>query len=126
MKYAVIGSREFTDYSIVKRELDKYKDIDWIVSGKCKGVDSLGERYAEENGIPTIIYPADWKDFNEPCIKKTGKYGKYNALAGFNRNQKIINDCDVVIAFWNMVSNGTKDSINKAKKANKKVIIVEV
>ena len=40
-----------------------------------------------------------------------------------NRNTKIIEDCDMVIAFWNGVSTGTKDSIEKAKSMNKKVVM---
>ena len=123
MKYAVIGGRDFDNYELLKSTLDKYDDIEYIVSGRAKGADQLGELYAKENDIPTIIHKANWKDMSEPCITKYNGFGVYNALAGFNRNTLIIEDCDIIIAFWNG-SKGTKDSINKAKKMNKEIIII--
>jgi hypothetical protein len=45
---------------------------------------------------------------------------------GALRNTKIINESDVVIAFWNGESRGTKDSIDKSKKNNKLLFIVKV
>ena len=124
--YAVIGSRKFTDYKLLKSTLDKYDDIGCIVSGGANGADSLGKLYADENNIPTIIHKADWKNMSEPRLVKYNQYGAYNALAGHKRNTLIINDCDIVIAFIKGKSSGTKDSISKAKKQNKEVIIIEV
>jgi hypothetical protein len=108
MKVAVIGSRSFNDYDEVKKTL---KDIviTLIVSGGAKGADTLGERYADENNIPKKIFFPDWK-----------KYGK---KAGFIRNTEIINEADLVVAFWDGESNGTKDSIKKAKEQNKKIVL---
>ena len=124
MKYAVIGSRTFYNYELLKDVLDRYDDIERIVSGGAIGCDSLAEHYAKENNIPTIIHKANWKDLSEPCKIGHNQYGEYNKLAGFVRNQQIINDSDIVICFWDEVSNGTRDSVNKAKKAGKKVIII--
>ena len=62
MKVAVIGGRTFNDYELVKETLTKL-DITLLVSGGAKGADSLGERYASENNITTLIY----KPFNN-CI----------------------------------------------------------
>ena len=126
MKYAVVGSRKFTDYEYLKSVLDKFDDIDCIVSGACKGTDTLSEDYAKENNIPTIIHEADWKDFSEPCKIKYNQYGAYNCLSGLSRNTKIVNDCDILIAFIYGKSSGTKDSIKKAEKSGKEVIIMEV
>jgi len=33
MKYAVVGSRKFNNYELLKDVLDKFDDIDCIVSG---------------------------------------------------------------------------------------------
>ena len=110
MNVAVIGSRTFEDYTYLSKVLDVIKHkIDHIVSGGARGADSLAYLYAENNGIKTIIYKAQWD-----------KYGKG---AGYIRNKLIIDDCDVVIAFWDGKSKGTKHSIDLATKQKKKVII---
>jgi len=109
MKVAVIGSRSFNDYERVKQTLSSMT-ITLIISGGAKGADTLAERYAKENGIPTKIFLPDWE--------------KHKKAAGFIRNTDIINEAEVVVAFWDNSSRGTLDSINKAKTQNKKVIIV--
>ena len=111
IKIGVIGSRSFNNYELAKRTLDPYLGKVWvIVSGGAKGADSLGEKWAIENNIKTCIYKPDWKT-----------YGK---KAGFIRNVDIIEDSDIVIAFWDALSRGTEHSINLAKEMGKKVIII--
>ena len=109
MKVAVIGSRGFDNYETVKNILSKFK-ITLLVSGGAIGADTLGERYAKENNIETKIFLPDWK-----------KHGK---IAGFLRNTDIIENADLVIAFWDQKSKGTKDSIDKANKLNKEILII--
>ncbi len=109
MKVGVIGSRGFKDYDLVVKTLSRI-DITLIVSGGAVGADTLGERYAKENNIETKIFLPDWK-----------KHGK---VAGFLRNTDIINESDTIVAFWDGNSKGTADSIGKANKLNKPVIIV--
>jgi len=109
MKIAIIGSRTFNDYEKVKKVLDTFPKIDLIVSGGAKGADYLGELYAYHNNIPKKIFYPEWD-----------KYGK---SAGFKRNKDIVDNADIIVAFWDGISNGTKNSINLAKKYNKKVII---
>jgi hypothetical protein len=109
MKVAVIGSRDFNDYEEVKQTLSTI-NITLLVSGGAKGADSLGERYAKEHNIETKIFLPDWE-----------KYGK---KAGFLRNTDIINEAELIIAFWDGQSKGTKDSIDKAFKSEKKILII--
>lgn len=109
MKVAVIGSRSFNDYQRLKDTLSKI-DVSLLVSGGANGADKLGEQYANENNIPTKIFLPDWE-----------KHGK---AAGFLRNTDIINEAELVVAFWDQQSNGTRDSIQKAEKQGKKVMIV--
>lgn len=129
MRVAVIGSRDFKDEEFIWYNLDEINlklDISLIVSGGARGVDTIGVDWAKERGIPFKEYLADWKDMSEPCLTKYGSYGPYNALAGFKRNTTIIENCDLVIAFWNGKSPGTKDSIMKAENLGKEVIIISI
>jgi len=109
MKYAVIGSRSFRDYNRIKTVLESFDAIDVIVSGGASGADILSERFAEEKNIPTEIYLPDWD--------------RYGRSAGIIRNKSIIDACDIVIAFWDGRSKGTKNSIDLATKQGKVVKI---
>lgn len=110
VKLAIVGSRTFFDYKVLKKTLDDIStehglNYVEIISGGAKGADSLGEMYAKEKGIPTKIFPAEWK-----------KYGK---SAGFKRNVDIIKNCDVCVCFWNGESHGTKHDIELCKEMHK-------
>lgn len=109
MKVAVIGGRKFDDYERMKSILDLLP-ITRIISGGAKGADKLSERYATENNIPTEIYLPDWDLFGKK--------------AGFLRNTTIIENSEVVVAFWDGKSRGTRDSIGKANKLKKNTFIV--
>lgn len=112
-RIAIIGSRTFNDYDLLRGTIiSKFNPsiIDEIVSGGAMGADKLGERFAQEFGIKTNIYLPDWE-----------KYGK---RAGFIRNTDIIKNSDFVFAFWDEKSAGTLDSIRTAKKLNIPVIVI--
>jgi hypothetical protein len=103
MKLAVVGSRTFNDYELLKKNLDeihKETPITLIISGGAKGADSLSEKWADENGIPKQIFKPDWD-----------KFGK---RAGFLRNIDIILNSEQVLAMWDEKSKGTQHSINLA------------
>lgn len=115
MKIAIVGSREFKGIDlatdIIFEFLKEYVDDEeiYVVSGGAKGIDSLAERIAVKLNIETIIFKPDWSI-----------YGK---SAGYIRNKLIINSADMVLAFWDGKSKGTKHSINLAVKANKPINI---
>jgi len=115
MKLGVVGSRQFDDYGFVKGKiLESFdvKEISGIVSGGAIGVDTLGERFADEYGLSKNISKPDWK-----------KHGKG---AAFIRNQEIVDNSDCLIAFPIKESGGTWDTICRAKKVGKKVVVFEV
>lgn len=111
---AVVGSRTFTNYELLKDTLTKIcqdMHVKQIVSGGAIGADSLARRFAIENHIPILELKPDWK-----------KFGK---AAGMLRNTDIIKQSDIVVAFWDHVSPGTRDSINKAKQMGKQCHVVK-
>ena len=116
IRLAIVGSRDYNNYDSFKIIVDKYiseigKPIE-IVSGGAKGVDSLAERYAQENNIPMRVFQADWQ-----------QYGK---SAGPRRNTEIIENSTCVLALPAVNSVGTFDSITKAQILKKPLKIVHI
>lgn len=115
MKLGIVGSRNFTDYEKFLVDITNeflLIDITEVISGGARGTDSLAKKFAEDNNKKYIEYPAKWDI-----------YGK---RAGFIRNQHIINASDIIIAFWDGISPGTKMTINLTQKAEKPLIIKRV
>lgn len=82
--------------NLVRERLQGYDIV--VVSGGAKGVDTMAERWADNNGYKKVIMPADWE--NE---------GK---SAGFRRNVRMHQfiaekDNKLVVAFWDGISTGT-------------------
>ena len=112
-KVAIVGSRNFDDYELLSERLKNYVgNISEIISGGAKGADSLAEMFADEYGIKKTIFKAEWD--------------KFGRSAGIIRNKDIVKNCDVLIAFWDGKSKGTKNSIDLATIQNKKVTILMV
>jgi len=111
MKIAVIGSRGFADRALLIRTLDGIADKKMIVSGGAKGADQMAEEYARERGIEVKIFLPD--------------YQKHKQGAPIRRNELIVREADLVVAFWDGKSKGTKDTINKAKSSGKEVKLVK-
>lgn len=113
MKVIIAGSRTFNDYNLLKLNCDKtlslFPEIE-IVSGTANGADKLGERYANEKGYTIKQFPAEWD-----------KYGK---SAGYKRNEQMAKYSDVLIAFWDGKSKGTKHMIDLAERYKLKVVII--
>ncbi len=133
-KIIIAGSRNFNDYEVLKNELDRLFDEPFIVvSGGAKGADSLGEQYAGEKGYQIERYLPKWNDLNvKNCVIKYNSYGAYNALAGHNRNQEmldvVLNNADggYIIAFWDGKSKGTQNMIDIGNRAGLPVYILKV
>lgn len=106
MRTAVIGSRGLT-----VKDLGRYlpKDTVEIVSGGAKGVDASAREYALSHGIKLTEFLPE--------------YEKYGRSAPLKRNIAIIEYSDVVLAFWDGNSRGTKFVIDTCRKLGKEVIV---
>ena len=54
------------------------------------------------------------------------KWDLYGKSAGYKRNVEMANNADMLIAFWDGTSKGTKHMINIMHEQNKKVIIIKI
>jgi hypothetical protein len=113
MKTIIAGSRNFEDLLKMTEELN---DIDFeiteVISGDARGADRTGEAWAKINNIPIKKMPADWD--------------RYGRSAGYIRNEDMAKCAEVLIAFWDGESRGTKHMIDIAERLCLKVMIVSV
>lgn len=104
LKVIIAGGRDFNDYELLKSVCDhilKDQIHVEIISGVAKGADTLGERYARDNGYNIKLIPADWDT--------------HGRSAGYKRNSDMADYGNVLIAFWDGKSKGTKHMIDLAK-----------
>lgn len=109
----VAGSRGITDYGIIAEAIAEAGwEITVLVHGAARGVDKISARWAMNNDVPTIAYPADWD--------------KYGRSAGPIRNRLMAGKAKALVAVWDGKSPGTKDMIDVAEAAGLKVHVKKV
>lgn len=112
-KVIIAGSRGFSNYKLLREKCNEYlrekrKEYNIIIiSGGARGADTLGEKYAQDEGFSLEVFPANWN-----------KFGK---SAGFRRNEQMGEVADALIAFWDGKSHGTKHMIEIME--NKKLLV---
>ena len=106
MRVAVIGSR-----GLMVDDLTPYlpQDTTEIISGGAKGIDACAKAYAQVHGLSFTEFLPEYE-----------RYGRYAPL---KRNQLIIARAELVIAFWDGASRGTKYTIDQCKQSNVPVLV---
>jgi len=84
-----------------------------VIHGGASGADTMAGDAALLLGCPVVVFLPDWE-----------KYGK---RAGFVRNDEMLDEGpDLVIAFWNQTSKGTKYTIDKARERGIETKVIEI
>ncbi len=99
MKVAIIGSRNL---GVIGLENFLPENVTEIVSGGARGVDTCAREYAQAHNIPLTEFLPD--------------YTRYRRSAPLKRNLEIIAYADLVLAFWDGKSRGTKYVIDNCQK----------
>ena len=107
MKLLIAGSRSITHFDLDGHISD---DVDLIISGGAKGIDTLAEQYADKNGIEKLIIRP--------------KYEKYGRAAPIRRNEEMVDISDAVLAIWDGKSRGTAYTLEYAREKGKRIIEV--
>lgn len=117
MKVIVAGGRDFTDETTMHKELVKLFDAGVfdehaeLVCGMARGADMTA------NHLWTAIYRNKIHEF----------YPDWNGLgkrAGFVRNKQMGDFADILIAFWDGESRGTKHMIDYMRSLGKPVYVI--
>lgn len=121
-RLGIVGYRDYNNYDEFKSHVNAYINHELnntnnnsitIISGGCKGTDTMAIRYAKENNITYVEYKP--------------QFGiHYGNKAYLERNTQIVNDATHLLAFLHPSSKGTHDTINKAKKKGIHIKIINI
>src|SRR5687767_3670933 len=117
MQFVIVaGTRTFADYALLEHKLDailaRLEPPIVIVSGRAKGADQLGERYAKERELHCVYVPALWT--------------VHSRAAGPIRNRVMLEIATHVVVFWDGESKGAKDLIEEAEKRGLPLRVIRV
>lgn len=130
-KLIIAGSRSITSYATLRRAIlqsglwETHKKAIEVVSGKAKGVDTLGEEFAAKAGLKVHDKPADWDNIKAKGARVQTRYDgkKYNALAGHWRNEEMAQMADAALILWDGKSTGSLDMVHRMLQAGKPVYL---
>ena len=113
MKLLITGSRKFDDYEALGQAIqvveNKHgKKVELILHRGALGADTLAQKWAVSNNIPTKIIRPDYASYD----------GK---IAPMLRNMELVKLAEVTLALYVMQkrTGGTKDAADKTIKYNK-------
>lgn len=125
MKVAVVGSRKYTHYPDFEDVLDKILDSlavkpnngFVIISGGARGVDTMAQQYARTRGYDFVLF----KPYHliDPQVD-------YNPKYFFTRNKQIADNADLVVAFWDGESSGTRHIVEYCQRNRKSYMKVKL
>lgn len=127
LRVLVCGGRDFHERQRVWDFLDQIAGergpITVVMQGGASGADHHALTWAMAHKINVESFKADWRNLSHPdaVIVERGDL-KYDALAGFRRNQRMLDEGkpDLVIGFPG--GTGTADMLTRAKRAKVEVI----
>jgi hypothetical protein len=108
MKVAIAGSRHYADLPRVAEYVGSLPSTWSLVTGSAAGVDATAARAARGRGLPVRVLGASFEEARD-------------AEAAAERNQRLIDACDVLVAFWDGTSNGTRQTIDRALDSGREV-----
>lgn len=130
---------EALNFALAKRAaFIERKDI-LIISGMALGTDQWAAEWAIDHFIDWVAYipfpgqesawPKESQEYYNNLLS-TAKDKKYICGPGYapwkmqKRNQAMVDDCDLLIAFFDGSSGGTKNCVDYARSVKKEIIII--
>lgn len=108
MKIAIVGSRHFADPSRVAEYVNSLPKNASVITGSASGVDAAATKAARDRGMPVQVMAASFDELSD-------------AARAAARNQRLVNACDVLVAFWDGSSEGTRATVERGLDSGKEV-----
>ena len=110
----IIGSKNFKDSNLIHAWLDRLDlelgPFDKLIIGGVGGTDTSAEKWAKNNRKEIKVYYADWSTYGKKAI--------------FVRNIFIVDNSDILIAFWDGDSKDSAHSIRISRASNKPLLVI--
>ena len=108
MRVAIVGSRHFSEPDRVTDYVNGLAAGASIITGSASGVDAAATKAARARGLGVQVMPASFDEMSD-------------ASKSAARNQRLVDACDVLVAFWDGTSKGTRATVDRALDAGKEV-----
>ena len=105
---AIVGSRHFPDLPRVESYVEDLPPGSSLVTGSASGVDAAAIAAARRRNLPVIRVAASFEEGRDP-------------RAAAERNQRLVDQADVLVAFWDGSSSGTRGTVERALDSGKEV-----
>jgi hypothetical protein len=121
----VFGGRNYHNQQRVDREIAA-EAPDKVVHGDAPGADTCARRWCEKTGTPQRSLPADWDDITVPgaVVRQHPDGRKYNLVAGFMRNQRLLDEERPTHGLQFPGHTGTADMAKRCKAAGIPVRVI--
>ena len=103
-----MGSRHFAEPERVTEYVNGLPPRASIITGSASGVDAAATKAARTRGMNVQVLPASFDEMADPSRSAA-------------RNQRLVDACDVLVAFWDGSSKGTRTTVERALDAGKEV-----
>ena len=121
--WIICCGRKFSDFDMFNNSMTDIIQLkgcpEVVVHGAATGADSMANGWAQRMAVRVRREPALWDDIDVPgaVVKYRANGTPYNAAAGGQRNQKMLDDykINMVVAFPG--GPGTADMVARARKA---------
>lgn len=108
MRVAIVGSRHFAPLDQVIEYVNGLPAGASIVTGGASGVDATATKAARSRGLAVQVLPMSFEEVRD-------------VAASEERRSRLIAACDVLVAFWDGASPGTRATVERALDAGKEV-----
>lgn len=105
---AIVGSRHFPEMERVTEFVQRLPAGAIVLTGGASGVDAAAGQAARDRALGLIKLPPRFEEATDPT-------------ASGRRNQELIDSADVLVAFWDGTSQGTRKTVERALESGREV-----
>jgi hypothetical protein len=108
VKVAIVGSRHFPEMERVRDYVMALPAGTTVVTGGASGVDAAAGDAARERSLGLLQLRPRFEETTDP-----GASGR--------RNQELVDAADILVAFWDGQSSGTRRTVDRAIESGREV-----
>jgi hypothetical protein len=108
VKVAIVGSRHFPEMDRVREFVEGLPAGAIVLTGGASGVDATAGQATRDRALGLIKLPPRFEETTDPG-------------ASARRNQELVDAADILVAFWDGNSQGTRKTVERALESGREV-----